>query len=180
MPASTLPAQQARAQEPSSSPSLNPDRTFDLYVYAQRQRRLRPGADGADRRGQGRQRRPLATLVPGQFSAIKYTGANGLIGTAAGETTGNYVKVMTLSPDLSHFSLYFTSLTRPNAHCATAACNALPAGAPGEDRLAKYIADNLPPGRLRRLRAAGGRDHRRGHLVPADRRPQPGLRHARC
>ncbi len=50
-----------------------------------------------------------------------------------------------LAPDLSRFGLYFTSLTRPNAHCATAACDALPAGAAGEDKLAKYIADNLPP-----------------------------------
>ena len=50
-----------------------------------------------------------------------------------------------MAGDLSKFSLYFTSVTRPNAHCTTAACNALPAGAPGEDRLAKYIADNLPP-----------------------------------
>ena len=50
-----------------------------------------------------------------------------------------------MAADLSSFSLYFTSMTRPNAHCATAACDALPAGAPGEDKLAKYIADNLPP-----------------------------------
>ena len=130
--------------EQSSSPTLNPDRAFDLYVYASgnagyNRVLMVPSAAGKD----GSQ--ALATLVPGQYSAVKYTGANGLIGAAAGESTGNYVKVMTLSPDLSHFSLYFTSLTRPNAHCATAACNALPAGAPGEDRLAKYIADNLPP-----------------------------------
>ena len=53
--------------------------------------------------------------------------------------------VTKLAPDLSSFQLYFTSLTRPNAHCTVAACDALPAGAAGEDKLAKYIADNLPP-----------------------------------
>ena len=76
---------------------------------------------------------------------MKVTGADGLIGSAAGETAGFYVDVTKLAPDLSSFQLYFTSLTRPNAHCAVAACDALPAGAAGEDKLAKYIADNLPP-----------------------------------
>ncbi len=138
------PAQQTTLTLQSTSSALNPDRTFDLYVYASRPARLRPGpARPVDRGKDGSQ--SLATLVPGQFSAIKLMGANGLIGTAAGESAGFYVKVMTMAGDLSKFSLYFTSVTRPNAHCSTAACNALPAGAPGEDQLAKYIADNLPP-----------------------------------
>jgi 2',3'-cyclic-nucleotide 2'-phosphodiesterase (5'-nucleotidase family) len=56
------------------------------------------------------------------------------------------VKLMSLAGDLSQFGLYFTSVsTRPRAHCATDACAALPAGAPSEDKLEKYIADNLPP-----------------------------------
>ncbi len=33
----------------------------------------------------------------------------------------------------------------PSRRCGTAACNGLPAGGAGEDRLEKYIADNLPP-----------------------------------
>ncbi len=37
-----------------------------------------------------------------------------------------------------------TSLTRAIARCG-AVCNSLPAGGAGEDRLEKYIADNLPP-----------------------------------
>ncbi len=86
-----------------------------------------------------------ANLTPRTYSAVKLSGADGLIGTAAGESAGFYVDVTDLAPDLSKFGLYFTSVTRPNAHCATAACDALPAGAPGEDQLAKYIADNLPP-----------------------------------
>ena len=108
-------------------------------------RRLRPRDPRADRRPARTASQRVATLVPGRYSAVKYRGDDGLIGTAAGETTGNYLRLTQLSPDLSHFGLYFTSLTRPNAHCATAACDALPAGAPGEDHLAKYIADHLPP-----------------------------------
>ncbi len=144
VPAGTLPAQQTVLTLTSTSAALNPDRTFDLYVYASGHHGydralMVPSTAGKD----GAQ--SLATLVPGQFSAIKLKGADGLIGSAAGESAGFYVKIMTMAGDLSRFSLYFTSLTRPNAHCSTAACNALPAGAPGEDRLAKYIADNLPP-----------------------------------
>jgi 2',3'-cyclic-nucleotide 2'-phosphodiesterase (5'-nucleotidase family) len=54
------------------------------------------------------------------------------------------VKLTDLATDLSGFKLYFTSVARANATCATAACAALPAGGTGEDRLEKYIADNLP------------------------------------
>ncbi len=144
VPASARPAQQTTLTVQTTSSALNPDRTFDLYVYAS-------GSHGYDRAlivpstagKDGSQ--SLSTLVPGRFSAIRLSGANGLVGTAAGESAGFYVKVMTMAGDLSRFSLYFTSVTRPNAHCSTAACNALPAGAPGEDHLAKYIADNLPP-----------------------------------
>ncbi|HVU90654.1 MAG TPA: 5'-nucleotidase C-terminal domain-containing protein [Jatrophihabitans sp.] len=144
VPASARPAQQTVLTVKSTSPSLNPDRVFDLYVYAR-------GNSGYDRvlvvpaaaNKDGAQ--AVTTLVPGRFSAVKLSGANGLIGSAAGESTGDYLKIMTMAGDLSRFSLYFTSLTRPNAHCATAACDALPAGAPGEDHLQKYIADHLPP-----------------------------------
>ena len=129
----------------STSPALNPDRTFDLYVYASGHHGydralLVPATAGKDGSGV---RRPRSCPASSARSGSK--GANGLIGTAAGESAGIYVKIMTMAGDLSKFGLYFTSVTRPNAHCSTAACNALPAGAPGEDRLAKYIADNLPP-----------------------------------
>ncbi len=144
VPASAVPAQQTTLTLQSTAATLNPDRVFDLYVFASGHHGydralLVPSTAGKD----GSQ--SLATLVPGQFSAVKLKGGNGLIGTAAGESAGFYLKIMTMAGDLSKFSLYFTSVTRPNAHCSTAACNALPAGAPGEDHLAKYIADNLPP-----------------------------------
>src|SRR5919109_748265 len=83
-------------------------------------------------------------LAVGDFKDVKLTGAQGLIGARAGQTADFYVKLITLAPDLSSFKLYFTSVARAIATCSTAACNALPAGGAGEDRLEKYIADNLP------------------------------------
>ncbi len=137
-------AQQASLTVTSTSPALNPTRTFDLYVYASGRHgydRVVMVASGAGKDGS----KASANLAPRSYRAVKVRGADGLIGAAAGETAGFYVDVTRLAPDLSKFGLYFTSLTRPNAHCATAACAALPAGAVGEDKLAKYLADNLPP-----------------------------------
>jgi 2',3'-cyclic-nucleotide 2'-phosphodiesterase (5'-nucleotidase family) len=85
-----------------------------------------------------------ANLAVGDFEEIKLSGADGLIGARAGQTAGFYTKLISLSSDLSAFKLYFTSVERVIASCATAACNALPAGGAGENRLEKYIADNLP------------------------------------
>ncbi len=144
VPASAVPAQQSVLTINSSSAALNPTRTFDLYVYA-------TTAAGYDRvvmvpsTAAKDGAKAAADLTPGAYRPVKLSGADGLIDAAAGESAGFYADVTHLSRDLSSFQLYFTSITRPNAHCATAACNALPAGAPGEDKLAKYIADNLPP-----------------------------------
>ena len=124
----------------------NPDRIYDLYVYdsvvdgmAAYDRvilvRIAATKDGSQ---------AAAELAVGDFKEIKLTGADGLIGARAGQTAGFYTKLITLAPDLSSFKLYFTSVERAIATCTTAACNALPAGGPGEDRLEKYIADNLP------------------------------------
>jgi len=85
-----------------------------------------------------------ATLREGRFEEVKLRGADGLIGTRAGQSAGFYVKLTDLAADLSGFKLYFTSVARANATCATDACAALPAGGTGEDRLEKHIADNLP------------------------------------
>ena len=81
----------------------------------------------------------------GDFKPVKLTGLNGLIGARAGQTVGHYVKLISLNGDLSQYKLYATSLARVIATCKTAACNALPAGGANEDRLEKYIADNLLP-----------------------------------
>ncbi len=83
-------------------------------------------------------------LAAGDFKEIKLTGADGLIGARAGQTAGFYAKLMALAPDLSSFKLYFTSVERVIATCSTPACNALPAGGAGENRLEKYLAENLP------------------------------------
>src|SRR3954463_5185398 len=87
---------------------------------------------------------PSIDLKVGDFLPLKLTGANGLIGTRAGQTVGHYIKLISLAPDASDFKLYDTSLARAIAKCGTV-CNGLPAGGAGEDRLEKYIADNLLP-----------------------------------
>lgn len=130
----------------STSSDLNPDRTYDLLVYA-------TSRHGYDRvamvpawahKDLARAGSAAATLRPGHFANVKVRGAHGLTGDRAGETAGFYVKVTRLDRGLKHFGLYFTSVARGNAHCATAACGKLPAGAKGEDRLEKYLNDNLP------------------------------------
>ena len=87
---------------------------------------------------------PSVDLAVGDFEAIRLTGANGLLASRAGQTAGHYVKLISLTPDGSQFKLYLTSLTRAIARCGTP-CDGLPAGGAGEDRLEKYIADNLLP-----------------------------------
>src|SRR4029453_9958257 len=83
-------------------------------------------------------------LGVGDFKEIQLRGADGLIGARANQAAGFYTKLITLAPDLSTFKLYFTSVERVIATCSTAACNALPAGGAGENKLEKYIDDNLP------------------------------------
>jgi 2',3'-cyclic-nucleotide 2'-phosphodiesterase (5'-nucleotidase family) len=124
----------------------NPTRVYDIYVYdsnvdgtaAYDHAILVPSGASKD----GSQK--AVDLAVGDFKDVKLTGAQGLIGARAGQTADFYVKLITLAPDLSSFKLYFTSVARAIATCSTAACNALPAGGAGEDRLEKYIADNLP------------------------------------
>jgi 2',3'-cyclic-nucleotide 2'-phosphodiesterase (5'-nucleotidase family) len=124
----------------------NPTRTYDIYFYDS----VVNGTVGYDhailvRSGAAKDgSQSAANLVVGDFKEVKLRGADGLIGARAGQTAGFYTKLISLAPDLSSFKLYFTSVERVIATCATAACNALPAGGAGEDKLEKYIADNLP------------------------------------
>ena len=129
---------------PSSFTAQNPNRTYNVYFYdsvvgggaAFDHVIVSPvGKSGAT---------PSVDLAVGDFKGIKLTGGNGLIGPRANQTAGHYVKLISITPDGSQFKLYLTSLTRAIARCG-AVCNGLPAGAAGEDRLEKYIADNLPP-----------------------------------
>jgi 2',3'-cyclic-nucleotide 2'-phosphodiesterase (5'-nucleotidase family) len=139
------PAIQTVLTVPTTFAALNPTRTYDAYIYDS----IVDGTPAYDhvilvRSGEGKDGSQGKVLAVGDFEEIKLSGADGLIGARAGQSAGFYVKLMTLAPDLSSFKLYFTSIQRAIARCTTAACNVLPAGGAGEDRLEKHIADNLP------------------------------------
>ena len=139
---------------PSSFAAQNPNRSYNVYFYdsvvgggaAFNHVIVSPvGKSGGA---------PSVDLAVGDFKGIKLMGGNGLIGARANQTAGHYVKLISITPDGSQFKLYLTSLTRAIARCG-AVCNRLPAGGTGEDRLEKYIADNLrrgPPATSRRSR----------------------------
>jgi 2',3'-cyclic-nucleotide 2'-phosphodiesterase (5'-nucleotidase family)/predicted AlkP superfamily phosphohydrolase/phosphomutase len=138
------PAKESTWSIPTSFAPQNPNRTYNVYFYdgvvngtaAYDHAIVSPvGKTGAS---------PSVNLAIGDFEPVKLTGADGLIGTRATETVGHYIKLISLSSDLSQFKLYATSLARAAAKCGTA-CAGLPAGIAGEDRLEKYIADNLLP-----------------------------------
>jgi 2',3'-cyclic-nucleotide 2'-phosphodiesterase (5'-nucleotidase family)/predicted AlkP superfamily phosphohydrolase/phosphomutase len=137
---------EATLSVPTSNAALNPDRTYDLYVYDSRPDRHRaydhvilvPAGAGKNAVEQ------VLDLAVGDFREVKLRGADGLLGARAGQTASFYAKLIRLEPDLSGFKLYFTSVARVLARCGTPACAALPAGGPGEDRLEKKLADDLP------------------------------------
>src|SRR6266542_944485 len=140
------PSQESVLTVATTFSSQNPTRLYDVYVYDS----VVDGTAAYDRvilvRSAATKDGSQASvdLAVGDFKEIKLVGADGLIGSRAGQTAGFYTKLIGLAPDLSSFKLYFTSVERVIATCATAACNALPAGGAGENRLEKYIADNLP------------------------------------
>lgn len=128
----------------STFAAQNPNRTYNVYFYDSvagggvnyNHAIVSPaGKSGAA---------PAIDLKVGDFLPLRLTDANGLIGARAGQTVGHYIKLISLAPDASQFKLYDTSLARAIAKCGTV-CNTLPAGGAGEDRLEKYIADNLLP-----------------------------------
>jgi 2',3'-cyclic-nucleotide 2'-phosphodiesterase (5'-nucleotidase family)/predicted AlkP superfamily phosphohydrolase/phosphomutase len=140
------PPQQTALTVATTFASANPTRLYDIYLYD-------GVVDGMAAYDHALLVRSAATkdgsqasadLARGDFKEIKLQGADGLIGARAGQTAGFYTKLIDLAPDLSSFKLYFTSVERLIATCATAACNALPAGGAGENRLEKYLAENFP------------------------------------
>ena len=142
VPTSTLPAMQSTLSVATSFAAQNPNRTYDVYVYAAGSGydhailvRSAAAKDGSQ---------ASVNLAVGDFKEIKLRGADGLIGARAGQTAGFYTKLISLAPDLSSFKLYFTSVERVIATCSTAACAALPAGGAGENKLEKYLAENFP------------------------------------
>jgi 2',3'-cyclic-nucleotide 2'-phosphodiesterase (5'-nucleotidase family) len=140
------PAQQTQLAVATTFAAQNPNRTYDIYLYDG----VVDGTAAYDhailvRTGAAKDGNQAAVnLAVGDFTEIKLQGADGLIGARAGQTAGFYVKLITLTPDLSTFKLYFTSVQRVIATCSTAACNALPAGGAGENRLEKYLAESFP------------------------------------
>ena len=140
------PPQQTSLSVATTFSAQNPNRTYDVYLYdsvvngtaAYDHAILVRSAAAKD----GNQK--SVDLAVGDFKEIKLTGADGLVGARVGQTAGFYTKLITLAGDLSSFKLYFTSVERVIAKCATAACNALPAGGAGEDRLEKYLAETFP------------------------------------
>ena len=140
------PAMQTQLTVGTTLAAQNPSRVYDIYAYDS----IANGIAAYDhvvlvRSGAAKDGgQAAANLAVGDFEEIKLTGADGLIGTRAGQTAGFYAKLITLAPDLSSFKLYFTSVQRVIATCSTAACNALPAGGAGENRLEKYLAENFP------------------------------------
>lgn len=140
------PSQQTQLTVATTFAAQNPTRTYDVYLYDSvvdgtaaydhailvRSAAAKDGSQAA------------VDLAVGDFMEIKLRGADGLIGARAGQTAGFYVKLISLAPDLSSFKLYFTSVERVIAACGTAACNALPAGGAGENKLEKYLAENFP------------------------------------
>jgi 2',3'-cyclic-nucleotide 2'-phosphodiesterase (5'-nucleotidase family)/predicted AlkP superfamily phosphohydrolase/phosphomutase len=129
---------------PTTFAAQNPARVYNVYFYDSRLGGG-PRYDTAIVSPVGKTgSEPSVTLRVGDFLPVKLTGGNGLIGPRAGQSVGHYVKLISLAQDLSNFKLYDTSLARAIATCG-AVCSGLPAGGAGEDRLEKYIADNLLP-----------------------------------
>ena len=140
------PAMQTALTVATSFEAQNPTRVYDVYLYdsvvngtaAYDHAILVRSAAAKDGSQQA------VDLAVGDFEEIKLTGTDGLIGARAGQTAGFYVKLIDLASDLSSFKLYFTSVERVIAKCATDACNALPAGGTGENKLEKHLAENFP------------------------------------
>jgi 2',3'-cyclic-nucleotide 2'-phosphodiesterase (5'-nucleotidase family)/predicted AlkP superfamily phosphohydrolase/phosphomutase len=113
----------------------NVTRTYDLYIYDSTDNHttsydrvlLAPSAAAKD----GSQK--AADLKAGEWADVKVT----LTGARAGQTAGFYFKPIEISPDLSKFRVYFTSISRVNA-----TYNAL--GATGSAAFEETLARNFP------------------------------------
>jgi 2',3'-cyclic-nucleotide 2'-phosphodiesterase (5'-nucleotidase family) len=133
--------QQTQLLVPTTFAAQNPNRTYDIYIYDS----VVDGTAAYDhvilvRSAAAKDGTQAATdLAVGDFNEIKLRGADGLIGTRAGQTAGFYAKLIDLGGDLSSFKLYFTSVERVIATCGTPACAALPGG-----NLENYLAENMP------------------------------------
>lgn len=107
VPTSERPGRETTLVISSTNPA-NPERRYVLYLYdstvdgrANYDRViLAPEKDGT---------KAVAVLIPGEFAEIK-------VRLTDGRTAGFHVKVIDMTPDLSRFRLYFTSISRLNAN----------------------------------------------------------------
>jgi 2',3'-cyclic-nucleotide 2'-phosphodiesterase (5'-nucleotidase family)/predicted AlkP superfamily phosphohydrolase/phosphomutase len=140
------PAKESKLTIKTTWAAMNPDRVYDLYFYDS----IKNGKVAYDKvllvpAGAAKNASLAATsLKKGDFKEVRLTGADGLLGTRAGQTAGFYTKLVSLASDLSTFKFYFTSVSRLTAYCATPACYALSAAGPDNMKLENYLADNLP------------------------------------
>lgn len=103
----------------STFAAQNPTRDYNLYIYDS----VDDATDAYDKvlmlsAGLSKTVPVSPTILSvNDWADIKLVGADGLIGTRAGQTAGFYTKLITLTADLSAFKIYFTSVTRANASC---------------------------------------------------------------
>lgn len=135
VPASFSPAREQQFTLTTTFAAANPTRIFDLYIYdstddgATNYDRVRLVPTEAGKDGSA----AVADLAQGDWADVKVS----LVGPRAGETAGFYVKAIEVSPDLSQFRLYFTSVGRVNA-----SYNAL--GPAGSAEFAETLARDFP------------------------------------
>jgi len=117
------PPQQAVLTVATTFAANNPTRTYDVYIYdsavngTSAYDRVLLVRSGAVKNGS----LASANLAVGDWLDVRLIGADGLIGTRAGQTAGFYVKLIGLTGStgsISSFKLYFTSVSRAIATCA--------------------------------------------------------------
>ena len=116
------PPQQTVLTVDTTFSTQNPTRTYDVYIYdglvngvSAYDRVLLARTGVAKDAGQA-----AADLGVGDWVDVRLVGADGLIGTRAGQTAGFYVKLTGLDGEagtVDAFKLYFTSVTRAIAAC---------------------------------------------------------------
>ena len=121
--AAVSPPQQTTLTVATTFAAVNPTRTYDVYVYdsvvngVSAYDRVLLTRSGAMKNGS----LAAANLAAGDWADVRLAGADGLIGSRAGQTAGFYVKLIGLtggSGAISSFKLYFTSVSRAIATCA--------------------------------------------------------------
>jgi predicted AlkP superfamily phosphohydrolase/phosphomutase len=119
VPASYSPPMQQTLVLPSTS-SANVDRSYDLYIYDSTNDGatdydhvlVDPASAGKDGSAE------VADLSQGQWADVKLA----LTGSRAGQTAGFWLKAIRIAPDLSHFWVYATQISRVAASYTGCAC----------------------------------------------------------